>query len=233
MKQAKNDNNSTYSKTHKKIIIAEKPSVAKTYAKVLGVSGRKDGYIENDEWIVTWCVGHLVTLSYPEVYDASLKQWSMDTLPFLPDQYKYEVIKDVAAQFRVIKILYNRPDIDAIYYAGDSAREGIYIQALIRQEAGHNPNAKEFVVWIDSQTESEILRGIREAKPISAYQNLIDSGYMRAIEDYALGINVSRAYALKYRSLLSPRRARSSTMGRPSLSGRWTPPASRWDRRWR
>lgn len=187
----------------KKIIIAEKPSVAKTYAQVLGVSGRKDGYIENDEWIVTWCVGHLVTLSYPEVYDASLKQWSMDTLPFLPDQYKYEVIKDVAAQFRVIKILYNRPDIDAIYYAGDSGREGIYIQALIRQEAGHNPNAKELVVWIDSQTESEILRGIREAKPISAYQNLIDSGYMRAIEDYALGINISRAYALKYRSLLS------------------------------
>ena len=186
----------------KKIIVTEKPSVAKTFAQVLGVTGRKDGYMENEEWIITWCVGHLVTLSYPEVYDASLKQWSMDTLPFLPEKYRYEVIKDVSAQFRVIRTLYNRSDIDTIYYAGDPAREGIYIQMLVRQEAGHNPNAKELVVWIDSQTEPEIKRGIREAKPLSEYKNLIDSGYMRAIEDYALGINVSRAYALKYRSLL-------------------------------
>lgn len=186
----------------RKIIVTEKPSVARTFAQVLGVTGRKDGYMENDEWIITWCVGHLVTLSYPEAYDATLKQWSMDTLPFLPDRYKYEVIKSVESQFRVIKMLYNRTDIEAIYYAGDPAREGIYIQALVRQEAGHNPKAKELVVWIDSQTKAEIERGIKEAKPLSEYQNLIDSGYMRGIEDYALGINVSRAYALKYRSLL-------------------------------
>lgn len=186
----------------KKIIVTEKPSVAQTFAQVLGVNGRKDGYIENDEWIITWCVGHLVTLSYPEVYDPALKQWSMDTLPFLPEHYKYEIIKDVASQFRVIKTLYNRADVDVIYYAGDPAREGIYIQALVRQEAGHNPNAKELVVWIDSQTAPEIKRGIKEAKPLAEYANLINSGYMRGIEDYALGINVSRAYALKYRSLL-------------------------------
>ena len=185
-----------------KIIVTEKPSVARTFAQVLGVTTKKDGYFENNEWIITWCVGHLVTLSYPEAYDPELKQWSMDTLPFLPSQYKYEIIKTVAEQFRIIKTLYNRRDIDTIYYAGDPAREGIYIQALVRQEAGHNPNAKELVVWIDSQTESEIKRGIKEAKPLSDYQNLIDSGYMRGIEDYALGINVSRAYALQYRALL-------------------------------
>ena len=186
----------------KKIIVTEKPSVARTFAQVLGVSGRKEGYLENDEWIITWCVGHLVTLSYPEKYDPDLKQWRMETLPFLPQKYKYEVIHDVAAQFKVIKGLYNRSDIDTIYYAGDPAREGLYIQMLVRQEAGHHPAAKELVVWIDSQTESEIKRGIKEAKPLSSYKNLADSGYMRAIEDYALGINVSRAYALKYRSLL-------------------------------
>ena len=186
----------------KKIIVTEKPSVAKTFAQVLGVTGRKEGYIENDEWIITWCVGHLVSLCYPERYDESLKQWRMDTLPFLPDKYKYEVIKDVATQFNVIRTLYNRSDIDTIYYAGDPAREGLYIQMLVRQEAGHNPNAKELVVWIDSQTESEIKRGIKEAKPLSAYKDLADSGYMRAIEDYALGINLSRAYALKYRPFL-------------------------------
>lgn len=183
----------------KKIIVTEKPSVARSYAQVLGVTGRKEGYIENDEWIITWCVGHLVTLSYPEKYDESLKQWRMETLPFLPDNYKYEVIKEVAAQFKVIKTLYNRTDIDTIYYAGDPAREGIYIQMLVRQEAGHNKNAKEMVIWIDSQTDAEINRGLREAKPLSAYKDLADSGYMRGIEDYALGINVSRAYALKYR----------------------------------
>lgn len=185
----------------KKIIVTEKPSVARTFAQVLGVHGNNDGYIENDEWIITWCVGHLVTLSYPEEYDPDLKVWDMNTLPFLPNNYRYHVIPDVKKQFNVIKKLYNRKDIGAIYYAGDPAREGIYIQMLVRQEAGHNPNAKELVVWIDSQTTDEIRRGIKEAKPLSEYQNLADSGYMRAIEDYALGINFSRVLTLKYRGV--------------------------------
>lgn len=188
----------------KKIIVAEKPSVARTYAQVLGVSGtRTDGYIENDEWIVTWCVGHLVTLSYPEEYDESLKDWSMDTLPFLPKHYKYHVIPEVKKQFGIVKSLYNRNDISEIYYAGDPAREGIYIQMLVRQMAGHNPNAVEKVVWIDSQTTEEIIKGVRTAKPLSAYKTLSDSGYMRAIEDYSIGINLSRALSLKYRNVLN------------------------------
>ena len=185
----------------KKIIVTEKPSVARSYAKVLGVTGKGDGYIENDEWIITWCYGHLVTLCYPESYSPELKQWNMETLPFLPKEYLYQAISSSIDQFRTIKRLYNRPDIDVIYYAGDSAREGIYIQMLVRQEAGHNPKAKELVVWIDSQTDDEIRRGIREAKPLSAYENLTKSGYARAIEDYALGINLSRALTLQYRKV--------------------------------
>lgn len=187
----------------KSIIVAEKPSVAMSYSKALKVNGeRKDGYIEGDEWIVTWCVGHLVTLCYPEEYDPDLKRWSMDTIPFLPDKYKYHVIPDVKKQFEVVKKLYNRPDIGAIYYAGDAGREGVYIQMLVRQEAGHNPDAKEYVVWIDSQTDDEIRRGVREAKPVEAYKNLSDSGYMRAIEDFSVGINFSRAMSLKYQEML-------------------------------
>ena len=187
----------------KKIIVTEKPSVARTYASVLGVYGNNDGYIENDEWIITWCIGHLVTLAYPEAYDESLKTWRMEDLPFLPDRYKYQVISSVKKQFSVIKKIYNRPDVGTIYYAGDSGREGLYIQMLVRGQAGHNPNAEELVVWIDSQTNDEILRGIREAKPLSAYKNLADSGYMRAIEDYALGINFSRALTLKYQNIIN------------------------------
>jgi len=145
----------------------------------------------------------LVSLAYPESYDPELKNWDMASLPFLPTNYKYRIIEDVEEQFYAIKKLYNRSDIEAIYYAGDAGREGIYIQALVRQEAGHNPNAKELVVWIDSHTEDEIKRGIKEAKPLSEYQNLINSGYMRAIEDYALGINLSRVLTLKYRNVLS------------------------------
>ena len=190
----------------KSLFIAEKPSVAVEFAKALQVTGsgtKKDGYIENDEFIVTWCVGHLVTMSYPEAYDPELKNWSLDTLPFIPTHYKYEVIGDVRKQYNVVKQLLNRQDIDAIYYSGDSAREGEYIQRLVRQLAGHNQNAKEYRVWIDSQTKEEILRGIREAKELSAYDALSDSAYARAIEDYLIGINFSRALSIKYSRIVS------------------------------
>ena len=187
----------------KKIVVTEKPSVAMEYAKILGVSqsGRKNGFIENDEWVITWCVGHLVTMSYPQVYSEEMKKWSLDTLPFLPEKYLYEVIVSVKEQFKVIKTLYNRSDIDTIYYAGDSGREGIYIQALVRMQAGHKTK-DERVVWIDSFTEEEIMRGIKTAKPISEYMNLIASGYARGIEDYAMGINFSRAMTCKYGNLV-------------------------------
>lgn len=182
----------------KSIIVTEKPSVALTFAEVLHVSGNHDGYIENEKWIITWCIGHLVTLSYPEAYDPILKEWSEETLPFLPEKYKYEVIQSVKNQFKVVKSLYNRNDIETIYYAGDPAREGIYIQALVRNMAGHNPSAEERVVWIDSQTEEEIKNGISSAKPFSDYDNLIHAGYERAVEDYATGINLSRMLSIRY-----------------------------------
>lgn len=199
----------------KKIIVTEKPSVAKEYAKVLGLnpSSTKDGFFENDEWIITWCVGHLVTLSYPEAYDADLKKWHLDDLPFIPDDYKYEVISTVKKQYSVIKKLYNRKDIDIIYYAGDSGREGIYIQELVRMKAGHKSGVKELVVWIDSYTKSEILRGIKEAKPISEYQKLINAAYMRAIEDYSVGINFTRALSCKF-GYVREKKYRPVTVGR-------------------
>ena len=189
----------------KNIIIAEKPSVAREYASALGVSGTShtDGYIENDKWIVTWSVGHLISMSYPEKYDISLKEWREETLPFLPDMYKYEIIPSVKKQFNVVKSLYNRSDIDCIYYAGDSGREGLYIQMLIRQEAGHKSGIKEFVVWIDSPTKDEIIRGVAEAKDLSAYKAMSSSGYMRAIEDYAVGINFSRLLSIRYAAMLN------------------------------
>ena len=190
----------------KHLFIAEKPSVAVEFAKALQANEpgtKKDGYMENNDVIVTWCVGHLVTMSYPEAYDPELKNWSLDTLPFIPTHYKYEVIADVRKQYSIVKQLLNRSDIDAIYYSGDSAREGEYIQRLVRQLAGHNQNAKEYRVWIDSQTKEEILRGIREAKELSAYDTLSDSAYARAIEDYLIGINFSRALSLKYARLVS------------------------------
>lgn len=189
----------------KSIIIAEKPSVGMEYARILGVSDKKNGYLESERWIVTWTVGHLITMSYPEKYDESLKEWSLNTLPFLPESYKYEVIKEVKNQFGIVKGLYNREDIDTIYYAGDSGREGLYIQMLVRQFAGHTRGIKEKVVWIDSQTEEEVLRGISEAKDISdsKYKNLTDAGYMRAIEDYVLGINFSRALSVKYAAMVN------------------------------
>lgn len=181
------------------LVITEKPSVAREYAQILSVNGgKRDGYIENDNYIISWCVGHLITMSYPEKYDESLKKWSLNTLPFLPKEYKYEVIGNVKKQYEIIKSLLNRPDIDEVLWAGDPAREGQYIENLIRDQAGVNPNAIEKRVWIDSTTEDEIRRGIRDAKPMSDYDNLAASGYMRAIEDYSMGINFSRVLSVQY-----------------------------------
>ena len=185
----------------KKLIICEKPSVAMEFAKALKMRGGKgDGYVESDDAVITWCVGHLVTMSYPDAYDPDLKKWELDTIPFLPDPngYLYEVLPATKKQYQTVKKLLNRKDITEIYYAGDSAREGEYIQRLVRELAGHNPAAKEKRIWIDSQTEEEILRGIREAKDLSEYDNLSDSAYARAIEDYGIGINFSRAVSIKY-----------------------------------
>ena len=183
----------------KTLVITEKPSVAREYAQILSVSGgKKDGYIENDNYIISWCVGHLITMSYPEKYDEALKKWSLSTLPFLPKEYKYEVIGNVKKQYEIVKSLLNRPDIDVILWAGDPAREGQYIENLIRDQAGVNPNAVEKRVWIDSTTEEEIKRGIKDAKPMSDYDNLAASGYMRAIEDYSMGINFSRVLSVQY-----------------------------------
>lgn len=187
----------------KSIIVTEKSSVADEFAKVLGVAEKHTGYMENGQYIITWCRGHLVTMSYPEKYDLKLKKWSLDTLPFLPSDYKYEVIASAKEQFKVVKSLYNRNDITRIYYAGDAGREGLYIQMLVRQMAGRNKDAEEKVIWLDSQTEEEIKRGIREAKDLSEYELLSQAGYMRAIEDFAVGINFSRAISLKYANLLN------------------------------
>ena len=186
------------------LVITEKPSVAREYAQILSVSGgKRDGYIENNNYIITWCVGHLITMSYPEVYDEALKKWSLSTLPFLPKEYKYEVIGNVKKQYEIVKTLLNRPDVEEILWAGDPAREGQYIENLIRDQAGVNPNAIEKRVWIDSTTEEEIRRGIRDAKPMSEYDNLAASGYMRAIEDYSMGINFSRVLSVQYGKALN------------------------------
>lgn len=183
----------------KTLVITEKPSVAREYAQILSVNGgKKDGYIENDNYIISWCVGHLITMSYPEKYDETLKKWSLSTLPFLPKEYKYEVIGNVKKQYEIVKTLLNRNDVDEILWAGDPAREGQYIENLIRDQAGVNPNAVEKRVWIDSTTEEEIRRGIKDARPMSDYDNLAASGYMRAIEDYSMGINFSRVLSVQY-----------------------------------
>lgn len=187
----------------KNIIIAEKPSVAMEYAKALGVSNKHDGYLESDNWIVTWTVGHLISMSYPEKYSEELKKWDLEHLPFIPEKYKYEVIPAVNKQFQIVKGLYHRKDIGTIYYAGDSGREGLYIQMLVREYAGHTDGVDEKVVWIDSQTQEEILRGIRDAKDVSCYDNMTDAGYMRAIADYLIGINFSRLYSVKYGVMLN------------------------------
>ena len=182
----------------KVLFIAEKPSVAQEFAKALKVSGRKgDGYIESEQAIVTWCVGHLVTMSYPDAYDPSLKRWSMETLPFLPKTFKYQVIDDVKKQFKIVSGLLNRADVDTIYVCTDSGREGEYIYRLVEQMAGVKGKDRRRV-WIDSQTEEEILRGVREAKDLTEYDNLAASAYLRAKEDYLMGINFSRVLTLKY-----------------------------------
>lgn len=188
----------------KNLYIAEKPSVAREFAKALGMkgaatAGARDGYLEIEDTIVTWCVGHLITMSYPEVYDPSLKKWSFDTIPFIPEEYKYEIIGASSKQFQVVSKLLNREDVGRIYVCTDSGREGEYIYRLVEQMAGVDKSKKDRRrVWIDSQTEEEIMRGIREAKELSAYDNLSDAAYLRAQEDYLMGINFSRALSLKY-----------------------------------
>ncbi|WP_440322560.1 DNA topoisomerase [Laedolimicola sp.] len=187
----------------KSLYIAEKPSVAQEFARALGLqTARRDGYLEDEDAIVTWCVGHLVTMSYPEVYDERLKKWSLSTLPFLPKEFKYEVIPSVKKQYTIVSGLLNRPDVETIYVCTDSGREGEYIYRLVEQMAGVK-GKKRRRVWIDSQTEEEILRGIREAKELSEYDNLASAAYLRAKEDYLMGINFSRLLSLKYGDTIS------------------------------
>ena len=187
----------------KSLYIAEKPSVAQEFAKALKLNTRRqDGYLESEDSIVTWCVGHLVTMSYPEEYDPALKKWSLQTLPFIPTRFKYEVIPSVAKQYKIVAGLLNRPDVETIYVCTDSGREGEYIYRLVEQQAQvHGKNRRR--VWIDSQTEEEILRGIREAKDLSEYDNLASAAYLRAKEDYLMGINFSRLLTLKYGNSIS------------------------------
>lgn len=182
----------------KRLFIAEKPSVAREFARALKVNGaNKDGYIESEDTIVTWCVGHLITMSYPDAYDERLKRWSLDTLPFIPNEYKYEVIDNVSKQFRIVSGLLTRSDVTTIYVCTDSGREGEYIYRLVEMQA-HVTGKTRKRVWIDSQTEEEILRGVREAKDLSEYDNLCAAAYLRAKEDYLMGINFSRVLTLKY-----------------------------------
>lgn len=187
----------------KSLYIAEKPSVAQEFMKALGENPQhRDGYSESDDAVFTWCVGHLVTMSYPAEYDASLKRWSMDTIPFIPTEWKYEIIPDVAKQFNIVAGLLNREDVDKIYVCTDSGREGEYIYRLVEQMAGVH-GKKRLRVWIDSQTEEEIKRGVREAKDLSEYDNLSEAAYLRAKEDYLMGINFSRVLTLKYGQSIS------------------------------
>lgn len=187
----------------KSLIITEKPSVAQEFAKVLHVSERLDGYLENQDYVITWCVGHLVGLVYPEDYDIKYKKWKLEDLPFLPKEYKYDVIKDVQRQYNIVHKMLHREDIDKVYWAGDAGKEGQTIEENIRNFGGVRDGMEELRVWIDSQTEEEILRGIHEAKPMSEYANLGNSGIMRTIEDYAMGINFSRVMSIKYGNLLN------------------------------
>ena len=187
----------------KSLYIAEKPSVAQEFAKALKLNTRRqDGYLEGEDSIVTWCVGHLITMSYPEEYDSSLKRWSLGTLPFIPKEFKYEVIPAVSKQYRIVAGLLTREDVEIIYVCTDSGREGEYIYRLVEQQAGVSGKTRRRV-WIDSQTEEEILRGIKEAKDLKEYDNLSASAYLRAKEDYLMGINFSRLLTLKYGNSIS------------------------------
>ena len=184
--------------SEKSLYIAEKPSVAQEFAKALHQNfTRNDGYLESDQSVVTWCVGHLITMSYPEKYDEKYKKWSFSTLPFIPDQYKYEVIGDVKKQFRIVSSLLNRKDVTTIYVCTDSGREGEYIYRLVAMMAKVPAEKDQRRVWIDSQTEEEISRGIREARPVSEYDHLSDAAFCRAKEDYLMGINFSRALSIQ------------------------------------
>ena len=189
----------------KRLVITEKPSVAQQFAAVLGVkrTSKTDGYIEDDDYVITWCVGHLVSMLYPDAYGEEYKVWNLDVLPFLPEEYKYGVISSVKKQYGVVNKMLHRNDIDTVYWAGDSGREGQVIEENIRRYSGIRKGMKELRVWIDSQTSDEIKRGIREAKPMSAYDNVAASGIMRAIEDYAMGINFSRSLTVKYGQLIN------------------------------
>lgn len=187
----------------KTLIITEKPSVAREYAQILNVKGKGDGLIENQEYVITWCVGHLIEMSYPDKYDIRYKTWNLQDLPFLPEKYRYDVIDNVKKQYDIVNRQMHREDIETILYAGDSGREGEVIIQLIRDFGGVREGMNERRVWIDSCTEEEIMRGIREAKDISAYDNLANAGIMRAIEDYAMGINFSRALSVKYGRMLN------------------------------
>lgn len=203
----------------KSLYIAEKPSVANEFAKALKESFTKsDGYLESGNSVVTWCVGHLVTMSYPEVYDEALKKWSLDTIPFIPETFKYELIPSASKQFKIVKGLLNRDDVTKIYVCTDSGREGEYIYRLVDQMAQVPDTKDKRRVWIDSQTEEEVLRGIREAKPLSEYNNLSDAAYLRAKEDYLMGINFSRVLSLKYgysvRSFLGEEKGSAISVGR-------------------
>lgn len=183
----------------KKLIITEKPSVAMEFAKALKINAKRmNGYLESEDWVITWCVGHLVTMSYPEVYDENLRKWKLSTLPFIPKEWKYEIISSVKNQFEIVQRLLQREDVEVIYNAGDSGREGEYIQRLVFMMANPNPKAEMKRVWIDSQTQEEIQRGIKEARSISEYDSLSDSAYLRAKEDYLIGINFSRLLSLIY-----------------------------------
>lgn len=199
----------------KKLLITEKPSVAMEFAKALKINAvRKNGYLESDEWIITWCVGHLVTMSYPEKYDEKLSKWRLETLPFIPNEWKYEIIPAVQNQFNIVQELLKREDVEEIYNAGDSGREGEYIQRLVFMMAKPNPNAKMKRVWIDSQTEEEIIRGIKEARDLSEYDSLSASAYLRAKEDYLIGINFSRLLSIIY----GRRVAKEANLERASIS---------------
>lgn len=203
---------------NKSLIISEKPSVAMEFAKVLKITGKKDGYIEGDKYVITWCVGHLIEMLYPDAYDEKYKKWTLEDLPFLPKTYKYGIISKVKKQYQIINKMLHRSDIDTVYWAGDSGKEGQTIEENIRRYGGVRKGMKELRVWIDSQTEDEIKRGLREAKPMSDYDNLGNSGIMRAIEDYSIGINFSRALSIKYAGLLN--KVAPSSKYRPIAVGR-------------
>ncbi len=187
----------------KTLVITEKPSVAREYASILNVRGKGDGFIENDSYCITWCVGHLVEMCYPEKYDEKYKKWRMEDLPFLPEEYKYDVISNVKKQYDTVKKMLHRDDIETVLWAGDSGREGQVIEELIRRKGGVRTGMTEKRVWIDSTTEEEIRRGIDEARPYSDYDNLSNAGIMRSIEDYSMGINFSRALSVKYGRMLN------------------------------